>query len=236
VPAITIPSSVQVVQSPTYFIIGSKLYVGGGYSTTALSFYEYDMTQGNSPAAWRSLTPLPENMLNGSGFTLNGSGYVQTGEFTPAGNNVLYQFSIAGSADPGTWTALGALGIQGPLASIVVGNSVYFGCGSLIGVDPSLDNDFWRVTPPSIESVSTAPIPEPIQLGPGQRFSTWTTGNLGYVYDSYTLTLFSYDPTANGWITLSTIPTTMRVEYATNFNGHVYAWSDTGAVWEYVGQ
>jgi hypothetical protein len=236
VAAITIPSTVQVIQTPTYFILGSKLYVGGGYSTTALSFYEYDMTQGNNAAAWRSLTPLPENMLNGSGFALNGSGYVQTGENTPAGNNVLYQFSTAGSADPGTWTALGALGITGPLASFVIGNSVYFGCGAVFGVGPSFDNVFNRITPPSLQDAPTLPMPEPIQLGPGQRFSTWSIGNLGYVYDSYTLTLFSYDAIGYNWTTKATIPTTMPVEYATYFNGHVYAWGDTGAVWEYLGQ
>ena len=236
VAAITIPSTVQVIQTPTYFILDSKLYVGGGYSTTALSFYEYDMTQGNSAAAWRSLTPLPENMLNGSGFALNGSGYVQTGENTAAGNNVLYQFSTTGSADPGTWTALGPLGITGPLASFVIGNSVYLGCGAVSGAGPSFDNVFNRITPPSLQDAPTMSMPEPIQLGPGQRFSTWAIGNLGYVYDSYTLTLFSYDAIGYNWTTKATIPTTMRVEYATYFNGHVYAWSDTGAVWEYLGQ
>jgi hypothetical protein len=221
VAAITIPSFVQVVQIPTYFIIGSKLYVGGGYSTTALSFYEYDMTQGNSPSAWRSLTSLPENMVNGSGFAVGGYGYVQTGEFTPAGNNLLYQFSTTGASDPGTWTTLGPLNVKdGPAASFVI----------------AMPNTFYSMTPPSITLTPIAEIPESPILGPGQRFCTWTVGNIAYAYDSYSRTLFSYDPSADSWTKISTIPTTSAVEYAAWYNGHVYAWDSTGAVWEYTGQ
>jgi hypothetical protein len=106
----------------------------------------------------------------------------------------------------------------------------------VLGVDPSNDNVFDRVSLPSLQGAYTTPMPEPIQLGPGQRFSTWTVGNVGFVYDSYSLTLFSYDPSGNNWTTKATILTTSRVEYATYYNGHVYAWGDTGAVWEYVGQ
>jgi hypothetical protein len=237
VAAITVPSTVQVIQIPTYFIIGNKLYIGGGYSGTALSFYEYDMTQGNSAAAWRSLTPLPENMLNGAGFALGGYGYAQTGENTSVGNNMMYQFSTTGPSDPGTWTSLGALNVtNGPAASFIIGNTVYFGGGSANATDPALANTFFSMTPPSITLSTIASIPETVSPSPGQRFSTWTVGDIAYAYDSYNKTLFSYDPTANSWTQISTIPTTSRVEYAAYYNGHVYAWSDTGAVWEYFGK
>jgi hypothetical protein len=237
VAAITIPPSVDVVQIPTYFIIGSKLYIGGGYSTTALSFYEYDMTQGNIPSAWRELTSLPENMLNGSGFAVGGSGYVQTGELTSEGNNLLYQFSTTGSTDPGSWTTLGPLNVKdGPAASFVIGNTAYFGGGTATAIDNPLPNTFYSMTPPSITLTPISQIPEPPSLGPGQRFCTWTVGNIAYAYDSYSLTLFSYDPSGDSWTKISTIPTTSAVEYAAWYNGHVYAWDNTGAVWEYTGQ
>jgi hypothetical protein len=237
VPAITIPSTVQVVQTPTYFVIGTKLYIGGGYSTTNLGFYEYDMTQGNSPAAWRTLTSLPENMLNGAGFAFGGYGYVQTGENTAAGNNMMYQFSTTGASDPGTWTTLGPLNVtDGPAASFIIGNTVYFGGGSANATDPTLANAFFAMTPPTLTLTSIASIPEPVSPSPGQRFSTWTIGDTAYAYDQYVRALFSYDPTGNSWTQLTTIPTTSRVEYATYYNGHVYAWNDSGSIWEYLGQ
>lgn len=237
VAAITIPSSVQVIQQPTYFILGSKLYIGGGYASTALSFYEYDMTQGNTAAAWRSLTPLPENMLNGAGFAFGGYGYVQTGENTAAGNNMMYKFSTTGASDPGTWTTLGALNVtDGPAASFIINNTVYFGGGSANATDPTLANAFFAITPPALTLTPIAAIPEPVSPSPGQRFSTWTVADTAYAYDSYTKTVYSYTPSGNSWTQLTTIPTTSRVEYATYYNDHIYAWSDTGAVWEYVGQ
>jgi hypothetical protein len=236
VPAITVPSSVQVVQQPTYFMIGTKLYIGGGYSTTNLGFYEYDMTQGNSPSAWRTLTPLPENMLNGSGFAIGNYGYVQTGEFTPVGNNMLYQFSTTGATDPGTWTTLGALNVlDGPATSFVLGNTAYFGGGSAAAA-PAQADSFYAMQPPAMTLTPITPIPERANATPGQRFDTWTINNTAYLFDSYNKTLFSYDPTGNGWTQVSTLNTTSRVEYATLYNGHIYAWNDSGSIWEYMGQ
>jgi hypothetical protein len=236
VPAITIPSSVQVVQIPTYFVIGTKLYIGGGYSTTNLGFYEYDMTQGNSPAAWRTLTSLPENMLNGSGFALGNYGYVQTGEFTPIGNNMMYQFSTTGPTDPGTWTTLGALNVNdGPATSFVLGNTVYFGGGSASAA-PAQADSFYAMQPPAMTLTRIDPIPDQANATPGQRFDTWTVNDKAYLFDSYNMTLFSYDPTGNGWARITTLNATGFVEYAAFYNGHVYAWNDTGSIWEYLGQ
>ena len=239
VSAITIPSSVQVVQAPTWFVINNKLYVGGGYDPSALSFYEYDMTQGNSPAAWRQLTSLPESMLNGSGFAVGGTGYIQSGVFSAAGNNIIYQFATSGPSDPGTWTPLGPLNIKdGPAASFVIGNTAYFGGGSATSItDPSMANAFFAMTPPSITVTPIATIPEPIMISPGQRFSTWTVGSMAYLYDESNRTLFSYDPSGNSWTNISTVPnsaTTSMLEYATLFNGHVLVWNSTGLLFEYA--
>ena len=234
VPAITIPSSVQVVQQPTWFVIDTKLYVGGGYGASPY-FYEYDMTQGSSPAAWRQLTSLPESMLNGSGFSVGGTGYVQSGVFSTAGNNLIYKFSTTGPADPGTWTALGPLNIKdGPAASFVIGNTVYFGGGMATSSDPSLAEAFFAMTPPSISLTAIAPIPGSY-IGPGQRFSTWTVSNIGYVYDNSSRTLYSYDPAGNTWTNISTVPAgiTSRLEYGALFNGHILVWDDTGSFYEY---
>ena len=239
VPALTIPSSVQVVQYPTWYILGTKLYIGGGYSNTALSWYEYDLTQGNSPSAWRTLTSLPESMLNGNGYAVGGTGYVQSGEFSSAGNNLLYKFYTSGPSDPGTWTTLGALNVQdGPAASFILGNTVYFGGGSANASDPTLANAFFSMTPPSMVLSTIAPIPEPVNPSPAQRFSTWTVGDIAYAYDESNRTLFSYDPTANSWTQISTIPAPASgnlIVYATYYNGHVLAWDHTGAVYEYTG-
>ncbi|HVU97655.1 MAG TPA: BACON domain-containing carbohydrate-binding protein [Puia sp.] len=239
VSAITIPASVQVVQDPVWFIINNKLYVGGGYDATARSFYEYDMTQGNSPAAWRQLTSLPESMLNGSGFAVGGTGYIQSGVFSPAGNNLLYQFSTTGSSDPGTWTALGPLNVKdGPAASVVVGNTVYIGGGNATAIDdPSIGNVIFGLNPPSTTLTAIASIPEPLSISSGQRFSTWTKGNTAYFYDDNIRTLFSYDPASNSWTKISTVPnsiTTPMLDYATFFNGHTLVWNNTGAIFEYV--
>lgn len=235
VPAITIPSTVQVVQSPTWFVIGNKLYVGGGYSSSAVSFYEYDMTQGNSPAAWRQLTSMPENTLNATGFALGGYGYFQAGQFTSAGNNLLYKFSTTGPSDPGTWTALGPLNIKdGPAASFVIGNTVYFGGGMATSSDPSTSQTFFAMTPPSTSITPIALYPGSF-IGPAQRFCTWTVGNRAYVYDNAPRSLYSYDPATNGWTKISTVPVTItsRLEYATLFNGHILLWDDTGSFYEY---
>jgi N-acetylneuraminic acid mutarotase len=231
-----------VIQTPTYFILGTKLYIGGGYATTELSWYEYDMTQGDNPAAWRTLTSLPENMLNGNGFAVGGTGYVQTGEFTSAGNNLLYKFYTAGPSDPGTWTAVEPLNVNdGPATSFVLGNTVYFGGGSATAVsDPSIDNAFFSITPPSQTVNTIAPIPESTNPSPAQRFSTWTIGNIAYAYDFFNRTIFSYNPTTNSWTQITTLPAASIppgdiVGFATYYNGHVLAWDATGAVWEYTG-
>lgn len=237
-PAITIPLSVQVIQYPTWYMLGTKLYIGGGYSNTALSWYEYDLTQGNNPSAWRTLTSLPESMLNGNGYAVGGTGYVQSGEFSSAGNNLLYTFSTSGPSDPGTWTTLGALNVEdGPAASFVLGNTVYFGGGSA-NAGPTMATAFFAMTPPAITLSAIAPIPEPANPSPAQRFSTWTIGNIGYAYDLLNRTLFSYDPTANSWTQISTIPAPASgnlIVYATYYNGHVLAWDHTGAIYEYTG-
>ena len=232
VAAITIPSTIQVIQQPTYFFLGNKLYIGGGYSTTALSFYEYDLTQGNSAAAWRTLTPLPETMINGIGFAIGNNGYVQGG-----GLNKLYQFSLTGPSDPGTWTSLGTFSEgDGQSTSFVLGNTVYFGGGSVQATNETQAEDFYSITPPSTTISSIAPIPDNVSISPGQRFTTWTQGNIAWLYDSYVLAVYTYDPSANSWTKITTIPTTGRVEYAYENNGHIYAWDDSGVIWEYLGQ
>ena len=99
-----------------------------------------------------------------------------------------------------------------------------------------MPNTFYSLTPPSITLTPIAQVPETPSLGPGQRFCTWTVGNIAYAYDSFNRTLFSYDPSGDSWTNISTIPTTSAVEYAAGYNGHVYAWDNTGAVWEYTGQ
>jgi hypothetical protein len=193
------------------------------------------MTQGNSPSAWRQLTSLPESMLNGSGFAVGGSGYIQSGVFSAAGNNILYKFATTGPSDPGTWTALGPLNVQdGPAASFVIGNTAYFGGGMAASMNPQTAEAFFAFTPPSLSITATASIPNPY-VGAGQRFSTWTVGNTAWLYDQITRTLFSYDAGGNSWTNISTVPAaiTTRLEYATLFNGHILVWSDTGGFYQY---
>ncbi|HEV2482761.1 MAG TPA: BACON domain-containing carbohydrate-binding protein [Puia sp.] len=233
-PAITIPSTVQVINTPTWFINNNKLYVGGGYQAGAVNFYEYDLSQGNNAAAWRSLTPLPEFSYNASAFAVGGYGYYQPGEFTSAGNNILYQFSTSGPSDPGTWTALGALNIKdGPAASFIIGNTAYIGGGDATDINPTYSsNTFFTLTPPSVSLTAITPIPEPEYIGPSQRFCTWTSGGKAYVFDNNSGTLWSYDPSANSWTELSTSSPGI---YATEYNGRIYSWDATGDIWEYTG-
>jgi hypothetical protein len=236
VPAVTIPSGIPVWQQPTYFLIGTKLYVGGGYNDTSLTFYQYDLTQGNSAAAWRPLARLPQTMINGFGFTVGSTGYVTAG-----GLNDLYQFTPpSGATDSGTWTSLGLLTQgDGQSTSFVIGNTVYFGGGSVSATSPTQSEDFYSLTPPSVTISSIAPIPDNVAIGPGQRFTTWTRGNIAWLYDSYILAVYTYDPSANSWTKITTIPTTGRVEYAYQCNGHIYAWDDGstgGVIWEYIGK
>jgi len=232
VAAITIPSAIQVIQQPTYFFIGTKLYIGGGYNTTALNFYEYDLTQGNNAAAWRTLTPLPQTMINGFGFTVGTTGYVTAG-----GLNDLYQFTPpTGATDSGTWTSLGPLTQgDGQSTSFVIGNTAYFGGGSVYKATMAQAEAFYSITPPSTATTTIASIPDNVAGSPGQRFTTWTEGNIAWLYDSYILAVYTYDPSANSWTKITTIPTTGRVEYAYDYNGHIYAWSDAGVIWEYLG-
>lgn len=237
-PAITIPSTVQVYQDPVWFINNNKLYVGGGYATGAVNFYEYDLSQGDNAAAWHSLTPLPEFSFNASGFAVGGNGYYQPGEFTSAGNNILYQFSTSGASDPGTWTALGPLNIKdGPAASFIVGSTAYIGGGVATNINPTYStNTFFALTPPSTALTAITPIPEAEYIGPSQRFSTWTSGGKAYLFDDNTSNLFSYDPGSDTWTKLSTLITTAGVAvYAIEYNGRIYAWDDQGDIWAYTG-
>jgi hypothetical protein len=235
--AFYIPNTVQVWQIPLYFIVNNKLYVGGGYDPTALAWYEYDMTQdGSSPSAWRQLTSMPEAMLYGTAFAVGGTGYISPGLFTPAGNNLLYKFTTTGPTDPGTWTSLGPLNVQdGPAAAFVIGNTVYTGGGTDATLSSDMSQTFFTLNPPSTTLTQIAKCPT-TNGTPGQRFSTWTVGNMAYLYDQMSRSLLSYDPTSNNWTTISTIPNniTTRLEYAALFNGHTLVWSDTGSFYEYA--
>jgi len=235
--AFTMPSSVTVSQAPLYFIINNKLYVGGGYDEHAVAWYEYDMTQdGSSPSAWRQLTSMPEAMLYGTAFAVGGTGYISPGLFTPAGNNLLYKFTTSGPTDPGTWTSLGPLNVQdGPAAAFVIGNTVYTGGGTDATLSSDMSQTFFTLNPPSTALTQIAKCPTTF-VGPGQRFSPWTVGNMAYMYDQMNRALLSYDPAANSWAIISTIPDTIttRLEYATLFNGHTLVWSDQGSFYEYA--
>lgn len=230
--AITIPSSVISFQTPIHYIINNKLYVGGlDIHSSNPSMWEYDLTKGNDPTAWRQLTTPPDLFNLAFAYTDGTSGYVMTGHATGHGGgvNALYKFTTTGASDPGTWTYLVDLGVTNSTPSgFTIGNTTYLGGGGLL--DATQIRKFWSITPPATTMTPIAPYPEDLN---SNQFScpTWVKGNIGYVFNPTTHNIYSYDPGTNSW---SPFP---GVNYVTNVGlagNRLFAWDLNGAMLEYI--
>ena len=237
-PDITIPANVPALVRPWSYVVNSKLYVGGATGSGAQSFWEYDLTQGNSASAWRQLTNAPDDMSYGYAFTEGGNGYVQTSQNTVQGLGVnnLYKFYTTGSTDPGTWTAISALNVVNANASgFTIGNTTYFGGGGWI--DNTQVQAFNSLTPPSTTITAIAAFPENLNTANWLRAPGFTIGSYGYIYNYNTGNIYQYDPVANTWSLLAAVPnyTYLRL-FAGTFGGRLFSWDYHGSVMEYIGQ
>jgi len=230
--AITVPSNVTSFSLPVHYILNNKLYVGGNDSHSAnASFWEYDLTKGNDPSAWRQLTAPPDVFNFAFAYTDGTNGYVMTGHYTGGGigTNTLYKFTSTGPSDPGTWTALVALNVTNSTPSgFTIGNTAYLGGGGLL--DATQIRNFWSITPPATTMTPIAPYPEDLNTN---QFScpTWVMGNTGYVYNPTSHNIYGYNPGTNTW---SSFP---GVTYMTNVGlagNRLFSWDLNGAMLEYI--
>lgn len=216
------------------FIIGSKVYVGGGYIasfTNTNEFYAYD-TLTNT---WTKKKDLPAvaNRTAGIAFSVNGKGYVGLGS-----ENYL---DISGGAVPladlweydpalDTWMARAPLPDTGRASAgcFVVNNKAYVVGGEVTNTGFKT-TDVWEYDPVANAWTSKASFP----LGPvGDAFAfslgsgtsargyiscgavTGTTGNKK---------TYAYDPVANSWTPKADYPgSAVKGGFAVPLNGKAY--------------
>lgn len=236
-PDIPVPANVPAFSHPVSYIINNKLYVGGvAFNVSGSSFWEYDLTKGSSPSAWRQLTTPPDDLYSAYAFTQGGNGYLMTGQYTARGLGVnnLYRFSTTGAADPGTWTALSALGFQNaPASGFTIGGTTYFGGGG--SLDATQVKAFYSITLPATTATPIASFPEPLNSYFNGAGSAWTIGNTGYVYSPTTGNIYTYDAGANTWTLFKQASVYGSAPYfAGAIGSRIFTWDLNGMSYEYI--
>jgi len=237
IPDITVPASLPFFTRAFSYIANNKLYLGGASNNSSTqTMWEYDLTKGNSAAAWRQLTTPPDDFTFGYAFTQGGNGYIQTGQLTlqGLGTNTLYKFSVSGPADPGTWTPLTALNVTNAVPSgFTIGNTTWFGGGTFL--DPTQGKAFNSLTLPSTTMTAIAPYPETLNTNSYSAAPSFVIGNTGYLYNYGTGNIYGYDPGANDWTLLSQVPYyNTGYWFAGAIGSRIFSWSFRGAVYEYL--
>jgi N-acetylneuraminic acid mutarotase len=111
----------------SFFTINNKAYVVGGSTGSfgrSADTWEYD------PATdkWTEKKPFPGNMEGGTGFSINGKGYIVGGTISNTTSNKLYEFNPSGN----TWTEKAPFPeaeLFGAVA-FVIDNKAYVGLGA----------------------------------------------------------------------------------------------------------
>jgi|GEM_PF-3796897 len=198
----------------TSFVIGSKMYVGGGQNYpdgVKNDFYVWN--QANN--TWNGIAPIPETLVHAVGFSINGFGYVVTGATNPApGNIAVYPQSL--------WRYNPTLNVWDKMANypgigracgagFVVNNKAYVGVGYRYAVADY--KDFYAYEPSNNSWIAVADYPEKNHWGVAA-----VRNNKGYVHmgiaDSGPLPTssygYEYDPLINSWTKQLDLPSHVR--------------------------
>lgn len=147
------------LDAPIYFSIGSKLYVGGGYtgSSALNTFYEYTP----STNSWAQKANIPSIIYSAASFSLNGKGYIVSGKTT---NLVSTVFKYDPTTN--TWQTMNSfLGTsrQNTVGFNAGGKGYVF--GGYIG-GSSVVNDLWQYNDTTDTWTQMASCPGPGRDGP----------------------------------------------------------------------
>lgn len=214
---------------PMTFVIGEKLYIGGGGRISTIfqlidilenqrydqiealnDFWEYDLQKDT----WRKLAPFPGRArIGAAGFSADGKGYIGWGlDKDYLVDSLFYRY------DPNddTWTAFSIPDTiparYGPISFVFDDSEVYLGAGST----PTLGlNDFYRFSPATNEWERKADF----GAGPRRNAISFSIGDYGYagLGDSLlhsefffnsrpTDDFWRYDPQRDEWLLLGSFP------------------------------
>ncbi|MEP7171376.1 MAG: kelch repeat-containing protein, partial [Bacteroidota bacterium] len=205
----------------SYFTIGNSGYVCSGITHVSTTyFYHTDLWEYNpSTDVWTQKANLPAaGRSGGSGFAINGKGYVTLG-WSPAQMNDLWEY------DPATNSWTQKTNFAGPArytaSQFVIGNYAYVGTGYL----PYM-KDFWKydvVTDSWTQIADVGAIARQAARG-------FALNNYGYVVTggqqntTYVKDLWRYDTTSNTWMEMSDFPGAVRSSPAVfTMNGKAFA-------------
>lgn len=186
------------LDAPIAFSLNNKLYVGGGYSSSASnSFYQYD------PAtdSWTSKASIPGAIYSAATFTLNGKGYIVCGA-TPSLTNTVYAY------DPTTdsWQIKNTF--PGSARQNAPGFS-FQGKGYMCGGFGGSGTEMWQYTDATDSWNQMASIPGPSRDGPacvviGNEIFVGMGANSGgtVAYSDF----YKYDPDLNSYTQMASIP------------------------------
>ncbi|MBL7965025.1 MAG: hypothetical protein JNM31_14420 [Flavobacteriales bacterium] len=187
------------------FAINGKGYVVGGHNgTTTLSdAWMYDP----STDTWLQRASIPVGRRLGSGFTLNGKGFVSCGlsgsstkhndlwEYDPVVNSWTQRANFPSTARYGTHGfALGGYG--------------YVGSGNIGTASGPFANDMWRYDPTLNTWNAAPPLPGPTRYGT----TSFTIAAKGYVHGgmdatlNFTNDLYEFDPIGGTWTPKPAMP------------------------------
>jgi hypothetical protein len=205
------------------FSIGSKGYIGSGAGH--VDFWEYDL----STNAWTQKADFGGGDLSGSGFSIDGKGYIVVGttndflEYDPATNLWTQKADFAGEA------RVQAVGFS-------VGSKGYIGTG----FSTSLKNDFWEYDPATNTWTQKADFAGTARAQ-AVGFSIGSKGYIGTGADdvNFYKDFWEYDPATNAWIQKADFGGEAR-DYATGFSivskgylGTGYNGTSLDDFWEY---
>ena len=228
------------------FVIGDKMYIGGGRSETSLA--DPSISENNCWAfdfnenTWTSVADLSGSPIrNSSGFTIDDIGYKVGGWNGQMGIPVATFFKYDPIAD--SWEQLPDFpeGARSFSISFVIGDKAYLACG---GDNPYL-NDFWSYNPATEAWTQLADFPgqprwAPFGFSIGGKAYLGGGGNT--ITNIHFKDFYEYDPVTDTWTQLPDFPNEFSFgcfaftidgrayigEGATGFNGE----TGTG-VWQF---
>ncbi len=209
------------------FTIGNVCYVGTGRisawgNTLVKSFFKYNPATNS----WSSIADFAGSARRGAvAFTVNGIGYVGTGETNSGRTKTFYKY------DPNTdtWTQVASLPGAGRTSSVgfSIGNSGYVGTGN---TSSGSTNDFWEYKPSVDQWVQRANC----SMITRQEAAGFEVNGKGYILTGDDFSsgnnfkdMWEFEPATNTWTQIANFKGTAR-RYLTSLSFGNYAYAGLG--------
>lgn len=213
------------------FTIGAYGYVGTGRispsgNTLVKDFFRYDP----STNAWAQRTDFPGQAIRGGvGFSVNGYGFIGTGQTTTGATNTFYRYNPTND----TWMQITSIPTGGRISAVAftIGTNAYVGTGydSSVGYSTA---DLYRYSTLSNSWTQMANVAGGIDPTPIPRMEAcaFALNGKGYILtgDNYSSgtnykDMYEFDPVANTWDSLENFQgSARRYMSATTYNGVAY--------------